>query len=39
LKESIAVYANTGVLHVHQTPVDGQEVQPLRRRRRMFSTL
>jgi hypothetical protein len=38
LKESIAAYANTGVLHVHQAPGDGQEVQPLRRRK-MFSTL
>jgi hypothetical protein len=28
LKKSIAAYANTGVLHVHQTPGDGQEVQP-----------
>jgi hypothetical protein len=37
LKESIAAYANTGVLHVHQAPGDSQEVQPLRRK--MFSTL
>jgi hypothetical protein len=38
LKESIAAYANTGVLHVHQAPKDGQEVQPLRRRKK-FSAL
>jgi hypothetical protein len=38
LKESIAIYANMGVLHVHQAPEGGQEVQPLRRRK-MFSTL
>jgi hypothetical protein len=38
LKESIAAYVNMGVLHVHQAPGDGQEVQPLRRRK-MFTTL
>jgi hypothetical protein len=38
LKESIATYVNTGVLHVHQAPGDGQEVKPLRRRK-MFSRL
>jgi hypothetical protein len=32
LKESTAAYVNAGVLHIHQTPGDGQEVQPLRRR-------
>jgi hypothetical protein len=38
LKESIAAYANTRVLRVHQAPRDDQEVQPLRRRK-IFSTL
>jgi hypothetical protein len=37
--QSIAAYANKGVLHIHQAPGDGQEVQPLRRGRKMFSTL
>jgi hypothetical protein len=38
LKESITAYANTRVLHIHQAPGDGQEVQPLRRRK-TFSKL
>jgi hypothetical protein len=28
VKESITAYVNTGVLHVHQTLGDGQEVHP-----------
>jgi hypothetical protein len=38
LKESITAYANMGVLHVHQAPGNGQEVQTPRRRK-MISTL
>jgi hypothetical protein len=38
LKESITAYANTGVLHIYQAPGNGQELQPLRRRK-MISTL